>query len=82
MWASQYNQRETVLLLLQRGATTQGASTEAGATALILAASKGYSGVVELLLKAGAQPNCTCKVRADRWAPQKLLLYNRDHAYV
>ena len=62
MWASCFNQRDTVNFLLQRGGSTEGVCSETGATALILAASRGYTGVVELLLQAGAEPDYVCKV--------------------
>uniref|UniRef100_X1Z171 Uncharacterized protein n=1 Tax=Capitella teleta TaxID=283909 RepID=X1Z171_CAPTE len=61
MWASSSNQHEVVLFLLDQKAALNLTASDSGATALILAAAKGHSSVVKVLLERGANPNIRCK---------------------
>ena len=66
-------QQETVRLLLARGAEINARETETGSTALYEAAAFGRSGVVGVLLDAGADPNICNK---DGISPLRAALEN------
>lgn len=63
MWAAFYNQTEVAKYLLGRKALTEFKSNASGATALILASSRGHSAIAKMLLEHGADVDVICEVR-------------------